>query len=152
MSWKAMWKNKNVRKCTSENCGCGTMSGYGIPVGMVAYHTTRQLHGGDHKKNKMGGVGGFSLKTPEYGRIMTQEQADQLDIETGRAVPGGRNTSSFTMSRAARKRGYVSKSYSYNANSKIEANGKTHRQNVNEFHCQQAEKWMLKQEREYAND
>jgi hypothetical protein len=45
------------------------------------------------------------IDPPEYGKIMTKEEADQLDIETGRAVPYTRNCLRFVMSRAARRRG-----------------------------------------------
>lgn len=125
MSYTAIWKNRNKhRKCTAHKASCGTMIPHGqIPVGMVVYHTTMQIKNPDGRKNKYGGrFDSYSLKTPEYGQIMTQEEADKLDMDTGRSVPYFRNSVKFVQSRAARKRGYQSSDYFYNRES-----GKKHK-------------------------
>lgn len=94
MSNKAIWKNRNQpKKCAGRYFSCGNTSGYGIPHGKVKYHSFRI-------------IGGKFLHPPESGQIMTQDEADKLDIESGRAVPYYRNCIRFVMSRAARKRGY----------------------------------------------
>ena len=151
-----MWKNKNARKCSSGECGCSVMiyhyTNDKIPDGMVEYTTTRYLPNGNNRRNSMGGIGGFYLKVPEYGKVMTQLEADKLDMESGRSVPSGRNTVSFVMSRAAKKRGIKSPSYSYNADSKIELNGKTVRQNRIEWQKEQFEKWLRIQARKEKNE
>lgn len=117
MSYTAIWRNRNKhRKCTSDKACCGVMIPHGqIPAGMVVYHTFMLIKNPDGRKNKYGGrFDSYHLDTPEYGRIMTQEQADELDMETGRSVPSFRNGVKFVQSRAARKHGYKSTDYFYN--------------------------------------
>ncbi len=66
------------------------MFGYGVPLGKVEYQTFRCL-------------GGKYLFPPEYGIIVDKEEAEKIDIETGRAVPYVRNSIKFLMSRRYRK-------------------------------------------------
>jgi hypothetical protein len=101
MSYTAQWKNRNVKKCSSKNWICGVPSSWGIPGGMVVYQATRILMRPDGRS--------VFLQPPEYGKAMTRDEADRLNIETGRVVPYGRNLRGFVMSRAARKRGMVAK-------------------------------------------
>lgn len=103
MSDKAMFNNKNGRYnyCRRNECMTGSMSGGDVPVGLVEYHATRILN------LKNGHYNTRSVKTPEYGQRMTEEQVYELDRETGRIVASGRNTYRFLMSRAARKHGFT---------------------------------------------
>lgn len=115
MSFKAIWNNRNrPRKCSTDKSVCGTMSGYGIPSGMVQYHTFMLIRNPDGRKNVYGGYSDFyHLDPPEYGKIMTQEEADKLDIASGRCNPVFRNSTRFVQSRAARKRGYKCEDFRY---------------------------------------
>lgn len=109
MSYKAMWRNKHARACSSTRPSTvvAHTTGSGIPRGMVQYGTFRVLRGPDGKDR--------FLMPPEYGNFMTLKEADELDRTTGRAVPYGRNTVRFVMSRAARKRGYTTDDWMYNS-------------------------------------
>lgn len=120
MSYKAIWKNRNKpRKCSSNKSVCGTMFGWGIPGEMVEYQTFMLIRNPDNRLNKYGGYSdNYILHVPEYRKLMTQEEADKLDIESGRAVPYFRNSCGFVQSRAARKRGYVSTDLFYNRKTK----------------------------------
>lgn len=110
MSHKAMWNNKNVRTCAGNDFSCGTMSGSGIPSGMVQYHSCRIIRGNFATFPKTSRF----LNPEEYGKLMTYDEAEQLDRLHGRTHPYCRNSCNFVQSRAARKRGIVSQDYFYN--------------------------------------
>ena len=103
MSYKAILRNKRhaVRKTTERGCLCSALFICGVtPIGLVEYSSSRML-------------GNRFLNVPEHGQLMTSKQADALDFATGRAKPYTRNSVSFEMSRAARRRGIVSTSWFY---------------------------------------
>lgn len=112
MSYKAIWNNRNhYHTCSALGSVCGTTIKHGTPKGMVIYQTFRTIK--DYKRGKFRIFGTHLvhytryLLTPEYGRLMTEAEAHQLDRETGRSEPAFRNSTGFVMSRAARKRGYT---------------------------------------------
>ncbi len=107
MSNKAMWKNRDPRSCSGRNHVCGLTTGSGIPTGMCTYGTFRVLKNRETDRT-------YHLMPPEYGNVMPIEDAHQLDQETGRATPYGRNVVEFVQSRAARRRGFVSTDRIYN--------------------------------------
>jgi len=114
MSWTAMWNNKKVRTCAANNTAVSFVCSRMFSP-FVEYTTTVLLKNPDQRKNKYGGLSDvYHLPTPEYGKLMTLDEVFNLNRETGRTVPAGRNTDMFVMSRAARKRGYITTDHSYN--------------------------------------
>jgi len=97
MSEKAIWNNRRKHNWCSNTVNgdlicCGGSRDGTMPQGMVKYGTFRV-------------IAGRHLLTPEYGTVMTEKEADDLDQLHGRSVPFTRNVVSFVCSRAARKRG-----------------------------------------------
>jgi hypothetical protein len=117
VSYTAMWRNRNlVSTCTSDTHSCGYTTGNTwrrrnggidnskpIPKGYCEYGTFRviyrNINGVEYPKS-------YHIHSPEYGMIMTIEEANALNRERGYSVPYGRNVCNFVQSRAARKRGY----------------------------------------------
>lgn len=122
MSYKAQWNNRTVRKCSANNCVCSTTSGFGISGGLVRYGSFAMVPmrnaDGSIRRYATGGAIMAHLRSAEYGREMTPEEADAIDRETGRSVPYGRNSVRFVMSRAARKRGIQTDDRSYQRRAK----------------------------------
>lgn len=117
MSYTAIWRNRNrPNKCSGPTNVCGGSSGYDIPPGMVRYGTFRVGRITPRRPDPRRGIyhDCYHLEPPEYGRVMTQEEADELDIWTGRSVPYSRNCVRLVMTRAMRRRGYKSDDYYYN--------------------------------------
>ena len=115
MSNKAILNNKQkrIQLCVSNNWTSGYTTGTGIPNGMCIYCASRVVYEFPY----CGGRSWFP-RNEKYGKLMTIEAADKIQIEKGIVHPYTRNTVNFVMSRAARKRGYKSDSYYYNEKSK----------------------------------
>lgn len=124
MSYTAIWRNRNKpRKCTAPHSCCGSTIHHDRKDNLVQYGTFRLIRNPDGRKNEYGGYSDFyHLYVPRHGEFMTEKEADQLDIESGNAVPYFRNACRFVMSRAARKRGLTTNDFLYN-NRKKEHDG-----------------------------
>ena len=107
MSLTAMHRNRNSRTTSGRDHCCGDQTGHGVPTDHCIYQTFRMFDGGR------------IIYPPEYGQMMTEAAAAQLDIDTGRASSYGRNVVSFVMSRRARRAGMTTDNHRYNRRAAI---------------------------------
>lgn len=114
MSDKAMFNNKDCRTCSRSdfNTSVGYRTGTGIPQGYVQNKTCRVIY-----KYVEGSVYPMTmfLRNANYNQLMTYGEYDKYIKENWFVVASGRNTYKYTLSRAARKRGYTTTDTLYNS-------------------------------------
>ena len=103
MSHKAIFNGRNKYSVVVlHGWSSGYSTGTGIPYGMCRYGSSRRLPNGKHLRNE------------NHNKIMSIVEAEIINREKGIVYPYTRNCTKFIMSRAARKRGFVTQDYFYN--------------------------------------